>query len=207
MGGYKMSALSNDQLQRCKQRLSKRQNELITQLKSRYGLEVSQTDSIGELSSYDNHPADLGTELFERSKDLALQEHKERELEEINKSLHAIADGTYGICKVCSMNIPYERLVSNPTADTCIDHAERNDSPANDRPVEEEVINSTFSDIDEEIEEATYYDREDAWQDVSRYGTSNTPSDFFGDRASYDEMYENSDENIGFVEDVERYPE
>ena len=29
--------------------------------------------SVGELSSYDNHPADEGTELFERGKDLALR--------------------------------------------------------------------------------------------------------------------------------------
>lgn len=202
-----MSALSDDQLQRCKQLLRKRQNELISQLKNRYGLEVSQTDAIGELSSYDNHPADLGTELFERSKDLALQEHKERELDEINKSLHAIAEGTYGICKVCSMNIPYERLESNPTADTCIEHAEKYEAPRSDRPVEEEVMNATFADVDMDIEDATFYDREDAWQDVSRYGTSNTPSDFFGDRHSYNNMYENSDENIGFVEDVERYTE
>lgn len=202
-----MSALSDDQLQRCKQRLRKRQNELISQLKNRYGLEVSQTDAIGELSSYDNHPADLGTELFERSKDLALQEHKERELDEINKSLHAIAEGTYGICKVCSMNIPYERLESNPTADTCIEHAKKYESPRRDRPIEEEVMNTTFSDVDTDIEEATFYDREDAWQDVSRYGTSNTPSDFFGDRFSYNDMYENSDENIGYVEDVERHSE
>lgn len=202
-----MSGLTKKQLQRCQRKLSKRQNELISQLKNRYGMEVSQTDSIGELSSYDNHPADLGTELFERSKDLALQEHKERELEDINKALHAIHEGTYGICKVCSMNIPYERLISNPTADTCLEHAEKNERDRTDRPVEEEIMNHVFLEDDKFNDETNFYDREDAWQDVSRYGTSNSPSDLYGDHASYNEMYENSDEMIGIVEDVEKHPE
>ncbi|MEM5591840.1 hypothetical protein AAHH67_09065 [Niallia circulans] len=38
-------------------------------------------ESVGELSSYDNHPADLGTELFEREKDSALEQHDQSELE------------------------------------------------------------------------------------------------------------------------------
>ncbi|MFK4997354.1 hypothetical protein ACI2OX_06735 [Bacillus sp. N9] len=33
-----------------------------------------------ELSMYDNHPADMGTELFERERDLALSVHAEAEL-------------------------------------------------------------------------------------------------------------------------------
>lgn len=200
-----MSGLTKEQLHRFKRMLNQRQNELIAQLKNRYGLEVSQTDAIGELSSYDNHPADLGTELFERSKDVALREHKERELEEINKALHAIHEGTYGICKVCSMNIPYERLVSNPTADMCIEHAENDAANNDDRPVEEEIMNPSFKDLDTAINEESFYDREDAWQDVSRYGSSNTASDLYGDHASYNEMYENSGERIGSVDDIELY--
>ncbi|MEG3068544.1 MAG: hypothetical protein RQM95_10115 [Syntrophaceticus schinkii] len=31
-------------------------------------------DSINELSMYDNHPADIGTETFERSKDIGLKD-------------------------------------------------------------------------------------------------------------------------------------
>src|SRR5699024_9723026 len=53
-------------------------------------------ESLGELSNYDNHPADTGTELFERGKDIALHQHREKELEDINEALHAIEEGTYG---------------------------------------------------------------------------------------------------------------
>lgn len=202
-----MSALTEEQLTKCKRRLSTRQSELIKQLKNRFDLEFSQTDAIGELSSYDNHPADLGTELYEREKDIALQAHAEDELEEINKALHAIAEGTYGICRVCSMNIPYERLVSNPMADTCIEHAENNQFTDVSNRAVEDILGSHINPEPETDEEANYYDKEDAWQDVSRYGTSDSPSDLYGDHENYNDMYANSDEDIGIVEDVERYPE
>src|SRR5699024_9392544 len=86
------------------------QERIIKQLQDRFGLEASYIDSVGELSSYDNHPGDMGTELYERGKDIALNEHVEHELEAINKALHAIEEGTYGICRVCSGDIPYDRL-------------------------------------------------------------------------------------------------
>lgn len=200
-----MERLTAEQIKACEKRLNARQTKLIKQLQTRFDSEMSQTDAIGELSSYDNHPADLGTELFERSKDLALVNHAEEELEEINKSLHALAEGTYGICRVCSMNIPYERLVSNPTADTCILHAPKEQHGVNERPIEEEVLTPHLNPEPAPDEKTTFYDREDAWQDVSRYGSSDTPSDLFGDQTSYDEMYANSDEQIGTVELIETY--
>lgn len=56
------------------------------------------TDSTGELSSYDNHPADIGTETFERSRDMAINDSLQDELEQVNAALQRIKDGTYGIC-------------------------------------------------------------------------------------------------------------
>ena len=44
---------------------------------------MSEREASGELSSYDNHPGDLGTELFEREKDVALEIHEEDQLNEI----------------------------------------------------------------------------------------------------------------------------
>lgn len=202
-----MDRLSNIQITACKRRLSARQSKLIHQLKNRFDLEMSQTDAIGELSSYDNHPADMGTELFERGKDLALYDHAEQELEDINKALHALAEGTYGICRVCSASIPYDRLVANPTADTCVEHADGQQINIDQRPIEEEVLGSHINPEPATDEATNFYDREDAWQDVARYGTSDTPADLFGDHESYDEMYANSDEQIGVVEAVEKYPD
>lgn len=201
------SVLTSQQLSEFKQLLLTRQNEIINQIQDRYGLNSSQKDAIGELSSYDNHPGDIGTETFERGKDLALTEHAEKELEAINEALHAIDEGTYGICKVCSMDIPYERLVALPTADTCIEHAEDTQTFTRYRPVEEEVFSPNINLDELTAETQVGYDAEDAWQEVSRYGTSETPSDLYGDHDDYDHMYPNSDERIGATEDIENYPD
>lgn len=58
-------------------------------------------DSVDELSTVDNHPADLGTELYEREKDMALKVHDNDELAKVNTALQKIEDGTYGVCEVC----------------------------------------------------------------------------------------------------------
>lgn len=197
--------ITSAQLAQCKTALMARQTELIDHVQDHFGktLEMAK-ESVGELSNYDNHPGDMGTEMFERGKDLALNEHAETELEEINKSLHAIEEGTYGICSKCGGDIPFERLEALPTADRCIDHA--NDvNFEHSRPVEEEVFSPNINPDEVTDEEQVAYDAEDAWQEVSRYGTSETPSDFYGDKDNYDEMYPNSDENVGSTEDLEGY--
>ncbi len=195
--------LPKEQLQQFKQILLNEQAKKIAQVQDRFGLEASHTDAVGELSSYDNHPGDLATEIYERGKDIALNERAEQELEAINEALHAIDEGTYGICRECSMDIPLERLLAIPTTATCVEHA-NTDTFKRDRPVEEEVYSAHIN--PERVEQETGYDGEDAWQEVSRYGSSETPSDLYGDRDNYNEIYPNSDEDIGIVEDVERYP-
>ncbi|GGB63609.1 hypothetical protein GCM10011409_45840 [Lentibacillus populi] len=197
--------ITQAQLNKCKTALIERQNELIKQVQDHFGLnfEFAQ-ESIGELSNYDNHPADHGTELFERGKDVALNEHAEEELEEINEALHAIEDGTYGICSKCGKDIPFERLEAIPTTDVCIDHA-ANDTFKHNRPIEEQVFSPNINPNDPGDEVETGYDAEDAWQDVSRYGNSDTPSDIYDDQDHYEDVFPNSDENIGSVEDVEGF--
>ncbi|MCM3399028.1 TraR/DksA C4-type zinc finger protein [Oceanobacillus profundus] len=195
--------IRKEQLSKCKEALTTRQSELIKHVQDHFGMkyEFAQETS-GELSNYDNHPSDTGSELFEREKDLALNEHAEKELEEINKALHALEEGTYGICKICGADIPYERLVAVPTTDTCIEHA-KSEAFNRGRPIEEEVFSPNINPDEVTDEEQVGYDAEDAWQEVSRYGTSETPSDFYGDKEHYNDMFPNSDENVGSVEDLE----
>lgn len=197
--------ITQEQLATCKKALTERQNELIHQMQNHLGLqEEFAQESIGELSNYDNHPADHGTGLYERGKDLALNEHAETELEKINEALHAIEDGTYGICSKCGRDIPYERLQAVPTTEVCVDHAS-DDIFERRRPVEEEVYSSHVNSNKQGDEVETGYDAEDAWQDVARYGSSNTPSDLYGDQSDYGQVYLNSDENRGSVENPESF--
>jgi YteA family regulatory protein len=197
--------ITSGQIAECKAALLERQTELINHVQDQFGtsLELAK-ESVSELSNYDNHPGDMGTELYEREKDIALNEHAETELEDINKALHAIEEGTYGICSICGADIPFERLQAVPAADRCMDHANENTFEQN-RTVEEEVFSPNINPNEMKEEEQTGYDAEDSWQEVSRYGTSETPSDFYGDRDNYNEMYPNDDENIGAAADVEEF--
>jgi RNA polymerase-binding transcription factor DksA len=84
--------------------------------------EQSESDSVGELSSYDQHQADMGTETFEREKDLSILEQVEAELADVEHALRRLDDGTYGTCEVCGKVIPDERLEAMPAARLCLEH-------------------------------------------------------------------------------------
>src|SRR5699024_7656444 len=164
--------ITDDQLNVCANLLLSRQTELIAQVQDHFGLSESARDTTGELSNYDNHPADSGTELFERGKDLALNEHAEKELEEINEALHAINDGTYGICVACGADIDYDRLLAVPTADHCVNHAPNQATDVSSRPVEENVFSPNINPIpDDSVKEKhLLFDGEDAGQEWSHFG-------------------------------------
>lgn len=85
----------------------------------------SQPDETSELAHYDQHPADLGSDTFEREKDLSILEQLETELAEIQAALHRIDEGTYGIDEVTGEPIAPERLEAVPAARTNVDN-ERN---------------------------------------------------------------------------------
>lgn len=84
--------------------------------------EQSESESSGELSSYDQHQADMGTETFEREKDLSILEQVDAELSDVEHALRRLDEGTYGTCMVCSRPIPDERLEAKPAARLCLDH-------------------------------------------------------------------------------------
>ena len=85
----------------------------------------SEDESLGELSSSDQHQADVGTETFEREKDYSILERVEAELADVEHALHRLDDGTYGTCEACGKPIAEERLEAVPAARMCLqDQAE-----------------------------------------------------------------------------------
>ncbi|HVF75821.1 MAG TPA: TraR/DksA C4-type zinc finger protein [Acidimicrobiales bacterium] len=81
----------------------------------------SQEESLAELSSLDQHPADVGTETFEREKDLAILENVEAELADIEHAIRRLDEGTYGTCEACSKPIDDARLEAMPAARFCVE--------------------------------------------------------------------------------------
>jgi len=203
-----MSHITNQQLLMLKKTLHDELQHLEKRLRASeaFGLTDSLRENTGELSAYDNHPADLGSETFERGKDVALLESAEEQQREIRTALQAIELGEYGHCRVCGEPIPFERLQAIPTTLYCKTHSPSQHTSAR-RPIEEKSITPQFHHIGlNENKAIAAFDGEDAWQIVESWGTSNTPA-MADDRdvLSYDEMAIEADENDGYVESFESF--
>ncbi len=81
----------------------------------------SEEDSLSELSSVDQHQADVGTETFHREADLSILERVEAELNEVEHALRRLDDGTYGTCEACGKPIGEARLEAQPAARFCLE--------------------------------------------------------------------------------------
>lgn len=175
------------------------------------GLGATQGGSLSELSTYDNHPADIGTEMFDRSKDMALRGSLEARSRAVDGALQRIEAGSYGICLRCNENIPEERLEARPEAAYCLTCQARLDREEEirerARPAEEELLSPPFGRdfLDSDIRGAggqVMFDGEDAWQAVARYGTSETPQDV-PEAAGYERLYVDAYERQGGVDELE----
>lgn len=187
--------------------LIKEKKRLLEQAKTvrKYGLDEAQADSVGELSAYDNHPADLGDETFERGKDLALLDNTRVLLTKVDEALARIEKGTFGRCELCGREIDRKRLEAVPYTTLCREckeKEERRDWGPADRPLEELVLDESFGRTFLDNTDYVGFDGEDSWQAVARYGTADGPQDV-GGVDSYNDTYINSDEQRGAVEDVE----
>ncbi|HMC52115.1 MAG TPA: TraR/DksA C4-type zinc finger protein, partial [Acidimicrobiales bacterium] len=76
----------------------------------------SEDESLGELSHLVQHQADVGTETFNRERDMSILERVEAELGEVEHALHRLDDGTYGKCEACGKAIDDDRLQALPAA-------------------------------------------------------------------------------------------
>jgi RNA polymerase-binding transcription factor DksA len=92
---------------------------LIAELEDE-GLELeSEADGLGELAPVSQHPADVGSETFERERDLSLLEEFRAELTEVEQAMRRIEDGTYGVCAGCRAAISSDRLAVVPATRYC----------------------------------------------------------------------------------------
>ncbi len=82
---------------------------------------MDESDRASELSAYEDHPADLASETFEREKDLAIGESVEHLLHKVISALDKIDRGTYGLCDACGRPIKKARLKALPFATLCLE--------------------------------------------------------------------------------------
>jgi DnaK suppressor protein len=122
-----MSKLTSTQLRTLREMLTDEKSELEKHFEineqTATGMEESLRASTSELFAVDNHPADVGTELFERERDLAVNENIVEQLGEIKRALVKMNDTRYGVCETCGEDIPYARLEAIPYTAYCVEHA------------------------------------------------------------------------------------
>jgi RNA polymerase-binding transcription factor DksA len=97
----------------------RRLTDLIAALEAE-GLDVeSEASSLGELAEASQHQADVGSETFERERDLTLLSEFQDGLREVDEALERLAADAYGFCGVCAQSIDPERLLALPAAPFC----------------------------------------------------------------------------------------
>ncbi|AVX20109.1 MAG: TraR/DksA C4-type zinc finger protein [Bacillota bacterium] len=198
------------QAERIKQAMAEWQESLRDLREDGLGRSFQETTS--ELSLYDNHPADVASELYEREKELGIQDNFEVLLSKGERALQAIAAGNYGICEFCGATIPRERLEAMPWATACLRcqrHQEQLGTKRHPRPIEEDVVvpplamqshDTNFRELGD-AEDEQMFDGEDAMQALYRW---NEHSDAAG-AGSYTGGLD-FDENAGYTEDVDHIP-
>ena len=83
--------------------------------------EEGSSDTGGELSSFDQHPGDSGTETFEMEKNVSLLEQVDDELAEVEAAVQRLDRGTYGTCQACGRPIGDDRLEALPATRFCVE--------------------------------------------------------------------------------------
>ncbi len=196
--------LNNEKQQYFKRRLLEERKRLENRIESyeEGGLREPMGYAISELSLYDNHPGDVGSELFEREKDFALREDAAELLSEVDGALERIKRGDYGNCEVCGDQIPLDRLEAVPYTSLCMGCKKESEEMPQTRvrPVEEKVLEEMFEHgLDKD---KNYYDWEDTWQDVARWN-ENAPFSKSGSYYGEDDLVT---EDRGAVEQVDSIP-
>lgn len=82
-------------------------------------------DAAGELSHVALHQADAASDAFEREKDFSILDQVEAELQDVERAMARLDDGTYGTCEACGRAIADERLEAQPATRFCIDHQQQ----------------------------------------------------------------------------------
>lgn len=78
----------------------------------------------GQNSVHGTHMAEASTETYEKEQRLSLENNLRTLLGEVERALHRVETGVYGLCEACRQPIEEERLEALPYAGYCLFCAE-----------------------------------------------------------------------------------
>jgi RNA polymerase-binding protein DksA len=96
--------------------------QVRTSIENEHFRDEPEEDSSAELSHLAQHPADAASDAFEREKELSILDRVQAELDDVERALQRLDDGSYGTCQACGCEIGDERLAAVPATRFCLDH-------------------------------------------------------------------------------------
>lgn len=88
-------------------------------------MDVTTGEYVSESSTYSLH-MEQGTDAMEREKTFLFASRSSKFISQLDEALVRIKEGTYGVCRVCHLLVPKERLEAVPTAQTCAEYKNTN---------------------------------------------------------------------------------
>jgi DnaK suppressor protein len=88
-------------------------------------MDVTTGEYVSESSNYSLH-MEQGTDAMEREKTFLFASRGGKFVSQLDDALTRIDAKTYGMCKVCGLLVPKERLEAVPTAQTCAEYKNTN---------------------------------------------------------------------------------
>ncbi|MEF9990924.1 MAG: TraR/DksA C4-type zinc finger protein [Romboutsia sp.] len=112
--------------------------------------------SSGELSSYDNHIADMATDVFMQDMQNSLTTHEKGKLYQVEQALSKIENNTYGSCDICHEKIDEDRLDILPETGLCSHCAKEHDNlPEENKSMDLKFVNRGCNFYSEDLKELT----------------------------------------------------
>jgi RNA polymerase-binding transcription factor DksA len=113
-------AYSAEDLKRFKELILLKRQETLEELDNLKEsiMDVTTGEYVSESSNYSLH-MEQGTDAMEREKTFLFASRGSKFVNQLDDALQRIETKTYGVCKVCNLLVPKERLEAVPTAQTC----------------------------------------------------------------------------------------
>jgi DnaK suppressor protein len=95
----------------------------LTAERDRLGAQIASLTPGAPDGAFDDNFADSGQVAAEQGENKVLADQLRAELDEVERALTKLDEGTYGKCETCGEAIGEARLEAMPAARFCIDHA------------------------------------------------------------------------------------
>jgi DnaK suppressor protein len=118
---------SDAELRKFKEMILQKRKETLEELDTlkESMMDVTTGEYISESSNYSLH-MEQGTDAMEREKTFLFASRGSKFVNQLDDALARIDAKSYGVCRVCGLLVPKERLEAVPTAQTCAEYKNTN---------------------------------------------------------------------------------